>query len=520
VRDAEHMDTAELLAALSDPATYGRADSVERHETHASWVFLAGPWAYKVKKPVKLAFLDYSTLARRHDACAQEVQVNRELAGDIYLGVRAIVREGHRFRLAEADAEQAVEYVVQMRRFQESQTLQGHIDSGSLAAGDLRAIARRLASFHDAAEVVRSGTLARVGERWRGNLHELAELVDAERWRLVPARRFGEAFIAAHAGEIEDRERNGRVRDGHGDLRCEHVLLGREVRIVDRIEFDPELRKIDVGCDLAFLAMDLESQGHGAEARRLLVEYGAAGGRAGSAELLSFYAAGWALVRAKVAWIAAHSDAQEPSTQRAEELRALAERLCWRARGPIAVIVAGPAASGKSTLAQALSRRSGLSSISSDGVRKQLAGIAASERARPEHYSSEFTRATYAAVGQAAHARLARGEGVIVDATCRSSGQRATLLSALVAPAARVLFVSCQVSLQTALARAQLRMSDPRRVSDATPQIVAAQHREFQAPEELAEESVLALDCEQPLEDQLGDLTAALDRQLCARCAA
>jgi len=218
-------------------------------------------------------------------------------------------------------------------------------------------------------------------------------------------------------------------------------------------------------------------------------------------------------VRAKVAVIAAASGGDSDRLAEAERLRALAERLRWRARGPLALIICGPAASGKSTLAGELAERSGLTVIASDELRKRLAGVPSGDRARPEHYSAKFTQATYASLGEAARARLAQGEGVIVDATCRTVEQRSTLLGAIEDVAERVLLVQCQVGLATAMWRAHERMSEPGHVSDATPAVVEAQYAEQQPPSELPAGRVLELDCEAPLERQANEVTLALDRR-------
>lgn len=186
--------------------------AVEVHETHASWVFLAGSFAYKVKKPVRLAFLDYSTLARRRAACQEEVRVNRELAPGIYIGVRAIVPAGEGLRFAPPDTPGAVEYTVHMRRFEEADTLQGAIETRSLTSEQVEEVARRVADFH------RDCALCPGGE---------------------PER---------HRGEIERRVRAGEVRDGHGDLRCEHVLLGSEVRSCARVGSPPSTTTMLATC--------------------------------------------------------------------------------------------------------------------------------------------------------------------------------------------------------------------------------------------------------------------------------
>jgi uncharacterized protein len=252
--------------------------AVQVHETHASWVFLAGRFAYKVKKPVRLAFLDYSTLARRLAACQEEVRVNGELSPGIYLGVRAIVPTEGGFRFAPKDTPGAIEYAVHMRRFDDADTLRGTIDTHSLTSVQVEKVARRLADFHRDSAPCAGGEPERLPAAWETNLRELERLNHPREWRLQMMRGFAEAFVSTHRGEIERRVRTGEVRDGHGDLRCEHVLLGSEVRVVDRIEFDPKLRHMDIAQDLAFLAMDIEAHGRRRAARELIGAYRRAGG--------------------------------------------------------------------------------------------------------------------------------------------------------------------------------------------------------------------------------------------------
>ena len=511
-----------LLQALADPATYCLQTPVAVHETHASWVFVTGARAYKIKKPVALGFLDYRTLARRHAACREEVRVNRELAPDIYLGVCAIVRSGAGFELAREHDPEAVEYVVEMRSFSASDSLAGLIAAGALRPEHLAAVAQRVAEFHRAAAVAPGGGPREVLEMWRENVRGLAAACRGLGWRLDVADGFGEAFARAHEPEILARRRAGLIRDGHGDLRCEHVLVRPSIRVVDRVEFDPSLRQTDLACDLAFLTMDLEACGQRWAAEELIAAYRREGMDPGSDALASFYAAHHALIRAKVALIAASErtgEARLEQLARADAMWTLGERLCWRARAPVAVLVCGPAASGKSTLAAEISRRSGLAVLSSDTVRKRAAGLPATARAAPEHYSAQFTRATYRQLGQEARRALAGGGGVIVDATCRSRAARAALLRDTDQEGATRLVVRCRVPVAVAVERARRRLREAGRVSDATPEIVAEQHRSFEALEELEPACVLELDTEQPLADQLVELTLALDDRL-ASCRA
>lgn len=503
-----------LLRALSQPQMYGATGPVAVHETHASWVFVAGARAYKVKKPVTLAFLDYGTLARRLAACREEVRVNRELAPGLYLGVSAIVASARGFELADERAPGAIEYAVEMQSFDEADTLAGLIAAGALTRERIGAVGRRLADFHRAAPRVDGGGPSEVLNMWLANARELAAASRALAWQVDLAEGFGEAFVRAHEDEIERRRLAGLVRDGHGDLRCEHVLAASTVRVVDRVEFDPALRRTDVACDLAFLTMDLEALGQRWAADELVRAYRKAGGDPGSEPLRSFYAAHRALVRAKVALIAAREHEPARGARRLEEAQerwALAERLCWRARAPVALLVCGPAASGKSTLAAALAGRSGLTLLSSDVVRKSAAGLDASERAAPELYSAQATHTTYERLGREARRALAHHHGVIVDATCRAREDRALLLSELSERGLTLLVVRCSVPLKLAIERAARRMVDAGRVSDATPEIVAEQHRSFQALDELAPGSVLELDATQPLDAQVAEVTRALD---------
>jgi aminoglycoside phosphotransferase family enzyme/predicted kinase len=499
---------------MSSSSAYPGHPRVVVHETHASWVFVAGERTYKIKKPLALGFLDYSSLVSRHAACREEVQVNKDLAPGIYLGVRAVLARREGFRLADEDASGAVEYAVEMRTFDEQDTLAGLIDAGRLTGEVLARVARLLADFHRCAPVARGWGQDSVREAWRKNLAELAETAHPASWRLDVLCAFADAFVTAHGAELRRRASLGLARDGHGDLRCEHVLAGSTLAVVDRVEFDPCLRRIDVACDLAFLTMDLEAHGQRWAASALVDAYRDAGQCPGGDQLRSFYGAHWALVRAKVALIAAAGRAAPAAAVllgSAQRLWSLGERLCWRARMPLAIVICGPAASGKSVLAGELARRSELPLVSSDEMRKRLAKVPAGERGRPEHYRRSFTRRTYDELAREAGRSLDRGGAVIVDATCRSRSDRAPLLQRLRARSGRCLAVRCEVPLELALERARRRLDDPARVSDATPQIAREQFCAFEEIDELPAANVLRLDTARPTDDQLAELALRVD---------
>lgn len=508
----------ELLQALGSPSFYRGelgldCDVVEVVHTHSSVVFLAGDRAFKVKKPVAFDFLDYSTRARRRRACLEELAVNADLAPHIYIGVRAIVRRGGSFGLDDVGVPNAVDYAVEMARFGEADTLAGAIAAGRLGHAQVRAVAERIASFHRDATRVDGGSPEAVSAMWERNCDELAALRLPVEVEVRALRRFGHSFVSGRTAELERRVRDGHVRDGHGDLRCEHVLLTPEVQIVDRIEFDPRLRAGDVAADLAFLTMELELHRQGWAARELIAAYRHAGGSAGGEELRAFYGSYWALVRAKVALIGGRR-------RQGRRLFELVDRLSWRARRPLLLVVCGPPASGKSTLAAELARRTGLPLLSSDVIRKRLAGMKPTARAQQSHYSAQFTHSTYDLLSREALASLRLRDGAVLDASFGTRGQRALLDRRLRQAHGAALFVLCEAPLQVALSRAHNRIADERRISDAGPEIVAAKRRAFQPLSEIPGLRLAVVDSRIPLGRQVEQVAAAADLLLATHLSA
>jgi len=194
----------DIRAALARPDLYPDApDRIDVHETHISWVFIAGDRAYKLKKPLVLPFLDYGTPQRRREMCGQEVVLNRRLAPDLYLGVRSIAVDAVGLRLAEEDDRHAVDYLVEMRRFDEQRTLAARLDRGELKRNEVAALGHTLALFHARARrVAAAGVPAlAVERRMTDNFHELLAIVQqrAEVERVLALERFAHAFVVAHA---------------------------------------------------------------------------------------------------------------------------------------------------------------------------------------------------------------------------------------------------------------------------------------------------------------------------------
>jgi uncharacterized protein len=518
------MTPAETVReALARPATYPHGPAaVEVRETHISWVFLAGELAYKLKKPLVLGFLDYGTPARRLDMCVAEVRLNRRLAPDIYLGVRGVALVADGVELTDEDDPRAIDFVIEMRRYDEAQTLAAKLERGELHPHDAGAVGRLLARFHEnAPRVTPDGApVLAVERRFERNLHEL--LGDVEQrsaiGRVLDLERFAHAFVTAHAQTFATRARHGHVREGHGDLRAEHVLVGDRVRIVDCVEFDPALRELDVADDLAFLVFDLAARGADRFGEVLVQTYRDAGGDPGPDSLIAFYAAYRALVRAKVSLVRA---AQLPSTSaghgqqsaQARDLIAHAERFAWRARRPLLIVVCGVPASGKSHQARALAKLSGLSHLSSDVIRKRLAGLGTSERAPGDTYSAEWNKRTYAELDRRASDALTADGGAIVDATFRHRADRRAFTAALGA-SSPIVFIECRAPRAVLAQRAADRERDRDRVSDAGLAVVLRELSSWEPLDEVPAGRHLAVRTDRPMRQITGDVLALLDRRL------
>ena len=516
--------SSEIVAAMLDPGFYPyRPERVEFRETHISWVFLAGELAYKVKKPLVLPFLDYGSLERRLEMCREEVRLNHRLAPAYYLGVDSIVRREDDLYLVADEQPGAVEYAVRMRRIPEERTLASLAVRDALTEEDVDAVAGRIAHFHLTADEAppQARDLAVLLEPFEENHETLGDVGPPALApdRLLAAERFTTAFLAARRDQISARAEAGLVRDCHGDLRAEHVIVDDDVAIFDCIEFNPALRWIDVAADLAFLVMDLARLAQEESSASLVSAYRDAGGDAGDDALLCFYGSYRAWVRAKVTCLrVAELPENDPRREReqhdARTLFELGHRFAWRARKPVVIVVCGVAASGKTALAARLSAQSGLQHLNSDVVRKGLAGLAPTQRASPEHYSEEFTLRTYEELGRLAALEVERRGGAIVDATFHRADRRLAFAAGYGASSAPLLFAECQAPSELLLERAQARVGAARGVSDADTAIVETQLSRFEPLDEVPADRRAAIRTDQPVAAEVVDVEDLANRAL------
>jgi aminoglycoside phosphotransferase family enzyme/predicted kinase len=520
------MDVAvhpSLVDAMLDPAFYPhRPDSVDLRETHISWVFRAGELAYKVKKPIVLPFLDYGTAARRGEMCKEEVRLNRRLAPRLYRRVVSIVPRGEGFAPANVDDPAAVDYAVEMEAVDEERSLVALHDAGILSASDVEAVGHLLARFHAGARIVRGPEA--LGRSLEPVTEILATLRGAsagvvEPGRVRAAMEFTDAFLVRHRSVLERRAADGLIRDGHGDLRAEHAIVpfGGAPYIYDCIEFDPRLREIDVAADLAFLVMDLVRLGRPECARDLVVTYRWAGGDPGDDELIAFFAAYRAWVRAAVACERAAELEGDPEARRASEDEArrlvdLGHRFAWQARGPSLLVVCGLAASGKTTLAERLAAISGRPHMSSDLIRKRRAGLAPTDRGDPALYTREAREEVYRELGRRAAARLRHGEGVIVDATFHREAERFAFEEGMGKELCVPTVIECVASPSLLLRRAEAREEAERSPSDAGPSVVLRQIGEHDPLDGRWARHRLRVRTDIPLEPQVAQVESFVDK--------
>ncbi|HTT12573.1 MAG TPA: AAA family ATPase [Burkholderiaceae bacterium] len=492
-------DYAALIAALRDPAAYPHAvGSVEVIETHISTVLLAGDHAYKIKKPVDLGFADFSTLARRQEACNAEIRLNRRTAPEMYLGVVPVTRTERRPRFG-GDGE-PVEYAVHMRRFANGARFDELAQAGKLDDNCIDGLAATIAAFHAACPRAPAqsayGTPEQIGGWMRDTVSGLRLLVESQQLldqkpRIERLARWTELEFARRRQVFAARRASGRVRECHGDLHLANVakIEGRPVPF-DCIEFNPELRFIDVMSDVAFAWMDLHDHDLPHLAARFLDRYLEGTGDYEGLAVLRFYAVYRALVRALVAMIR-RGQPDRSAADRARDKQAcvryvdVAERL-FRVRAPLFLLTCGVTGSGKTTVAQHLLERLGAVRVRSDVERKRRAGLASTDH-RPQDleaglYDAAATRATYEALAAAAAAIVDAGFCAIVDATFQRRADRQAFAALAAEHGACRAVVVCEAGAPTLRARVAARSARGDDASDATLAVLADQLAHFEQP--------------------------------------
>lgn len=487
-----------LLDALSHPAAYPfPTTEIEVHQTHISAVFLAGPYAYKLKKPLNLGFLDFTTPERRKAACEDEVRLNRRLAPQVYLGVVPVTAGPEGVRIEGSGP--VIDYAVWMQRLPAERTLEARLEAGLLGEDDVRRVARRVARFHREGSC--SDEIAREA-RWEVLDRNNEENFDQIRpciGRTLSAgvyerlRDRSRSVLADLRPLIERRIAAGLPRDTHGDLHLDHVYTlpraGAEddLVMIDCIEFNTRFRYADPASDIAFLLMDLEFHGRPDLANHLAEAYFDAAQDSEGRRLLEFFVPYRAIVRGKVEGLAL----DEPEVAEADKLRLARQArahfllaLGWLEpprRRPLLLLVAGLPGSGKSRLCRGLESSAAMQRLDSDVVRKQLAGIGVNVPASSDWgqgiYTPEWNDRTYAELRHRAERILREGGRVAVEASFREERRRLPFLELARSLAVPCVFLECEAPGEIIRERLARRSGD---VSDAGVEVYESARRAWE----------------------------------------
>jgi uncharacterized protein len=525
--EASHSLRSDLLRAeCYEPALRAGSGNVELVETHISWVFLLDRDVFKVKKPVNLGFVDFRTRELRRVACEAEVQLNRRLAPHVYLGT-VPVRRGDDGRARFGGSGPVVDWAVRMRRLPDEARADHLLAAGELSPSAVAAVASRLAAFHAQCrcdDVTRAfGAVAVIERNVEENFEQTRSLLPLY---LAPDEaaellRWQRAFLRAHAPLFEKRAAAGFVRDGHGDLRLEHVYLeGGAVTVLDCIEFSDRLRFADVCADIAFLSMDLAAHRRVDLAERLLAAYAREANDFDLYALVDFYESYRAFVRGKIAaMVAADAAMEQPARERASRearryflLGLSADRRSLLA--PSVVAVGGIIASGKSTIAERIGAEMGAPVIDADRTRKAMLGVAPTRRIAEQPWSGaydpEFTETVYREVLRRADVVLESGRPVVLDASFRSAAMRGAARELAARHGVPFRLVECRVPVD--VARARLVEREKRGgVSDGRLAVFDAFCERFEAVRELPEGEHRAVDTTLSPEANTEELRSILD---------
>jgi aminoglycoside phosphotransferase family enzyme/predicted kinase len=522
-REAKHRTGIE--AALREPTFYPHpVRDIQVEETHISKVFLTGDFVYKIKKPVDLVFLDFTSLEKRRHFCEQEVLLNQRLSHQVYLDVVPITLESGGYALNGPG--EPVEYAVKMRQLPRERTMLELVRQGRLSKEMLQKLIRVLVRFYQKAQ--KGPTIEAMGSQMiiEGNMEEdfvqtepfVPSILNPDEFsRLHAAVR---AFLSKNTDLFQHRTETGFICDCHGDLRLGHIyFLDRDhfpsgIQIIDCIEFNNRFRYGDVAADLAFLAMDLDYQGFEEVGQMLIRTYAHAANDPEIFLLVDFYKCYRAHVRCKVECLRqAAADLPAEETRKAvEKARRYFDLACGygaKYNRQTLWIICGLSGSGKSTIAEELAKRLNVRLLGSDVIRKEFFGLEPDEPAGAKFgegiYNPVATAQTYERMLMAAREELNKGNSVIVDATFAARKHRDEFQCLAKDMETQVVFIECICPNAVLRKRLSNREYKPS-VSDARLQHLEAQRQTFEPLNELPTANHLKVKTDQPLQEILQEV--------------
>ena len=506
-----------LVQFLMDPANYSeRPKRVELIETHISWVFLTDRFAYKLKKPVRFSFLDFSTPAKRHLACLDELRLNQRLAPDVYLDVIPLAElpeGGIRWR----GSGEPLDWVVKMRRLPGTACLLARLNQGQVAPRQVEGLAKFLTEFYCQQppltlrpEEIRS----QLSEWIRSNQSDLCQYLPQQinRINLIHASQL--RYVTTHAALLDSRVCDGRYVEGHGDLRPEHIYLLPRPVVIDCIEFNSELRRLDILDELSFLSMETDYAGHPEIGERIVEHYCQTTGDQPPASLLAFYKSYRACVRAKVCALRGAQErgsGRAANLQRAVDYLGIAERYQQLLGRSLLIVVSGLMGTGKSTLAANLADTLGANLIQTDQLRREKYGASVQKSDYGEGlYRQEYRNNVYRDMFRVGDQLLGRGASVILDGTFSAQWTRNAAEELAKKHNADFLRVRCECPPEIAIRRIEQRRQTNESTSEAHRDLYDRQAAEWEDDSRLSP-ALLIVDSRQSLNQQtqsiLGQIT-------------
>jgi aminoglycoside phosphotransferase family enzyme/predicted kinase len=494
----EQTQQEQLVRFLRSPSFYPhRPTEVRAIQTHISWVFVAPPFVFKVKKPVNLGFLDFSTLEKRHHFCRRELELNWRLCPDVYLEVIPInAKDGV---LSFKPGGTPVEYAVKMKELPAGWFLNELLEKGLVGENEINRVISRLHRFYEtetpSQEIEEWGTPEKLKVSTDENFTQVETFVGTtiSRGAFDAIRHFTNSFYAANGRLFHERIQRHRIRDCHGDLRLNHVHITPEATtIFDCIEFNDRLRFIDIANDLAFLAMDFDFEGKRELGKVFLRNAAHEFGDTGLQKVADFYKCYRAVVRGKVEAIETTSTGASMTAEhakRATRYFRLALRYAVSGSQGLVLVIMGRVATGKSTVAKQLGNELDWPVFSSDRVRKALAGVPLTQRTESEItgmvYSPQMTDRTYNELVEWGLAAVATGGGVILDATFSSREKRDYLRTECARANVALQVVELETEKGEIANRLEARAANSEEISDARLENLAMLTAAYEAPSEI-----------------------------------
>jgi len=491
----------------SPEAFIEKTSSVKVIQTHISYIFVLDDIVYKIKKPVNFGFLDFTTLDKRKHFCEKELLLNRRLCPEIYLDVVPVVRSSDGYRIGTKG--EIVDYAVKMKRMPEEGMMRRLLQQRSITAHHIELIVKALVPFYEKAATGKGvneyGSIETIRFNTEENFQQTRSYVGTaisnHRFRFIV--NYTREFIKHEKKLFERRIYEGRIREGHGDLYSANICFANndKVYIFDCIEFNERFRCGDIASEIAFLAMDLDFHGHEDLGKYLVERFVQLSADSELPKVLEFYKTYRAYVRGKIGCFT-YSSAELPDTLRTQALEEAQKyfNLAYKYAGgiPVLIVVFGLTGTGKTYLSKILKTEILAEYLSTDILRKRLAGIVAEEKHFEPFekgiYSPEHTERTYRAIIEEAERLLREGKDVIVDGTFRSKAYRDEIRKMAEKVGARCLFVHCTASDELIRKRLKSRVYKPNEPSDARLETYLIMKQRFEMPAELPSQMLIEVD--------------------------